>query len=333
MRTKIDYAINSYFTKSKVATDVSFAFQMLQGTFSKTKGIISHTLNKVRADITTAINGIADVATSACDLADLILDTIDHPLQMIGIPIPVTKVIFGACSFTEKTTIVNLPGDTIPKDMGDSIVDSYISMKDFGESITTITTTSVEGYDAAGTITVTERNTDASFYGGRLEDITVNTANTAAQALDRVFIINMIRASSLINATRIAVRTEISSYEKSQEIVSRITDAIDTLLYKLADESASTIYSDYNLSIDNTDIFTALEDIRSNFIEVMKSKGTSLARIQSYKVPPTVMPTLVIAYDKYEDVERCVDVFERNKIATIHPGFLPQGEYIELLNE
>lgn len=333
MRGKLDSSIKTYYTKTEVTSDVSSGFGMLLGGFSKTKDSISSVLNKVRKDITTAISDITDVVTSACDLADLILDTVDHPLQMIGIPTPVSKVILGTCSFAEKSVVVNLPGDTVPKDMGSSMVDAYVSMEDFGEDNTTITTTSIAGYDNAGTEDVVTRNPDASWYGGRLDDITVDTANSAAQAVDRIYIINMFRASALMNATRIAVRTEAASYEKLMELLKKITDAIDTLLYKLADESASTTYSDYNISIDNTEIFTALEDVRSSFVEVMKAKGASLSKITKYKVPPAVIPTLVLAYDRYNDVNRCSDIFERNKVATIHPGFLPQGELIELLNE
>jgi len=80
-------------------------------------------------------------------------------------------------------------------------------------------------------------------------------------------------------------------------------------------------------------MYTAIDQLRKTFVTVMKDVGASLAVIIDYEVPPDGMTTLELAYDRYSDLDRADNIYERNRLAVRHPGFLPGGQTIEILNE
>ena len=326
-RAKINQNI-TFYSKDNVATAVMNGFKMMEGSFSGIKGVISSTAAQLKKDIFTAISTVSNALNSACSFAGLILDTIDAPLSLIGIPDPVEKAFLGTCSNILKAKSISFPGDKVPIDIGDSMIDAYVNMSDLGQSTTTVTTTLTTGYSATSTI-----NTEASIYGGRLEDITVNSPDSAAKEADRLLAVSMIKSASLINATRIAVRMEIDSYENMIDVLVKVTDAMNNLIIDLSDSEAAETFSDYDISLDTSEIVIALEKVKSNFVQIMRRKGASLAHIIEYKVPPTVMSSIMLAYDQYEDVFRENEIFERNKPLVRHPGFLPEGRTLDILNE
>ena len=73
--------------------------------------------------------------------------------------------------------------------------------------------------------------------------------------------------------------------------------------------------------------------MRAVFVNSMYAKNTGLTKEIEYEVPSGVMSTLELAYNQYEDIDRCSEIFDRNPDLIKHPGFLPSGEEINILNE
>jgi len=175
---------------------------------------------------------------------------------------------------------------------------------------------------------------DPSMYGGLLEDITVNSYNTAVEALNREVLVDMVRVLAIVNAVRVAVRVDYDSYDKAMEVMNLVVDRIDELLILIGDQSADETYADYDVykRMDDS-VYLSLVQVRATFIRIMKQIGADLARVVEYQVPPAVIPSLVLAYERYNDISRDEDIVNRNTPAVNHPGFLPEGEAIEVLSE
>lgn len=125
-------------------------------------------------------------------------------------------------------------------------------------------------------------------------------------------------------ACQVAIRILFSNQEDMQATLDRILAAIDNLIDRLGSSSGS---------IDDPLLFQKVSQLRSDIVEMMYKKNTDLAKQISYEVPAGVQSSLTLAYDQYGDIEREEEIFSRNRILVKHPGFLPNGEVIKILNE
>ena len=142
------------------------------------------------------------------------------------------------------------------------------------------------------------------------------------------------RVLAIVNAVRVAVRVSYDSYDKAMEVMNLVVERIDELLVLIGDESADETYADYDVYKNMDDsVYLSLVQLRATFITVMKQIGADLARVVDYQVPPAVIPTLVLAYERYNDITRDENIRTRNVPGVKHPGFLPEGQTIEVLSE
>jgi len=174
---------------------------------------------------------------------------------------------------------------------------------------------------------------DASEYGGMLTPIPITTAVRARQSANRVAMVNLVRAMAISTATRMAIRIDYSSYDSAIAVLNEVAEVMDDQLIKLGNDVAIEEYATYNISVADPDGYQALRSLRSTFVKSMIGIGASLARIVEYTVLPGVTSSLVLAYDKYEDLDREQEIIKRNIPLVQHPGFLPGGQQLELLNE
>ena len=87
------------------------------------------------------------------------------------------------------------------------------------------------------------------------------------------------------------------------------------------------------VDFDNTLTYNYIEDARAVFISSMLAKYSDLKKEIQYDVPSDVISALELAYNQYNDLNRESEIFDRNRIAIRHPGFLPSGGQIGILNE
>lgn len=126
------------------------------------------------------------------------------------------------------------------------------------------------------------------------------------------------------NAIKIAIRIDYSSQENMEYMLEVITDSLDNLINRIG-----SLGDD----VDAPLLYESVSDMRAVFVNSMYAKNTGLTKEIEYEVPSGVMSTLELAYNQYEDIDRCSEIFDRNPDLIKHPGFLPSGEEINILNE
>ena len=132
------------------------------------------------------------------------------------------------------------------------------------------------------------------------------------------------QALMLGNAIKIAIRINYSSQENMLSMLETIMNSLDNLINRIG-----SLGDD----IDAPLLYESVSDMRTVFVNSMYEKNTGLTKEIAYEIPSGVMSTLELAYDQYEDVDRCSEIFDRNPDLIKHPGFLPSGEEINILNE
>ena len=142
--------------------------------------------------------------------------------------------------------------------------------------------------------------------------------NAALQDLVRqVTVANIVTATTLVGTDqdRVDVASEVQSiaYQDLTELRDVALSAIDSELLKTTDD----------------DVYKAIEDGYSAVFSDLTTRAEKQAQLFDY-TPPAILPALVIAYDRYGDANRDLEIVERNKIA--HEGFVPKRA-IKLLSE
>lgn len=132
------------------------------------------------------------------------------------------------------------------------------------------------------------------------------------------------QAMLLGNASRIAIRTDFSSQSNMEESVKLIAESMDALLNRVGS---------FNDQINDPLLFQSLTNTRAVFVSSMYAKFTGLTQEVEFEIPSGVMSSLELAYNRYSDITRTPEIFSRNYGLIQHPGFLPNSEEINLLDE
>jgi prophage DNA circulation protein len=169
-------------------------------------------------------------------------------------------------------------------------------------------------------------------------DITVLGAIPDEQVYNVSLITGCWKFAVLAYACRVAARIEFSDRDELIEWMKIIADRIDEVLLEYGTEAGDGPYGigiglNSTDPVDNNDLFNSLKDIRNAFVEGMLQKASELAILIDYKVPTDVQNAIVLAYEKYEDIERYKEIYNNNKKNNNHPGFLISGDTIRILDE
>jgi hypothetical protein len=220
-----------------------------------------------------------------------------------------TQFLEGDCS--GKLTPRFKSVDSIDNDLGIAVINSMVAMNRYGELA----------------------SDDPSPFNGIVEEIPINNSIRAREAGNRIAYTNMMRATALAQAARIATRIDYNSSDEAVSTMESITGAIDDLLLKMGNEVSDSVYITYGIKINNEESYDALDALKPTFITSMKNIGAQLADVVDYDTPPGVVNTLSVAYELYGDAERNEEIQNGNKGVITHPGFLPQSSTIEVLSE
>lgn len=167
----------------------------------------------------------------------------------------------------------------------------YTSNADLNNNFNTLT-----GYSAAMPRTV-------AGYGTTPARQQQSTNNAALESL--------MRGAALGNAAAVSSLMPLPVYDDAQQRRNTLTAALDTESMTASDA-----------------MFTSLTDLRTKVHQDMTERGKGAARMRTVKMPE-VRPSLVVAYDLYEDAGRETEIVERNKV--MHPLFVP-AEPIKVLS-
>lgn len=132
---------------------------------------------------------------------------------------------------------------------------------------------------------------------------------------------DLYQAVCLKNAGMIAVIGDYVSKDLAQSTMDSVLDTIDDFMVRLGERT-----------VDVTLAYSAMEQFRNIFSQCMYAKMEDLEQLTEYEVPAYGMNTLVLAYNKFNDISRENEIFEMNRSVLEHPGFLPGGIGISILD-
>jgi prophage DNA circulation protein len=153
----------------------------------------------------------------------------------------------------------------------------------------------------------------SSFWGylGTGDAIPGTTASRMRQADNRTALTDLFVTGASISAAGAASRAEYDSQDAASAASLAVCAQLDVV----------------SLSSDDG-LYNALTDLRAAVVADLGSRP-GLPRIVSY-LTVVVTPALALAHRIYGDAARADDIVARNRIS--HPGFVPSGRALEVLN-
>ena len=164
--------------------------------------------------------------------------------------------------------------------------------------------------------TETEKNNalktliEACNYGNRIS----NTSGSATQARltsNNNAIVDLIRQSAASAAAEVAIDTDFKTRNEAETVRDKIADSLDR-------QSEIT---------ESTPLYISLTNMRSALVQAIPEEG--LPELISVAVNHPV-PSLVLAYELYEDALKGDEIVTRNRIR--HPGFIGPAE-VQVVSE
>lgn len=154
-----------------------------------------------------------------------------------------------------------------------------------------------------------------SFDGGRnIKPIQQTTSTRRRQQDNRDALINLFRQAAVVEAVRIAPAAEYETEDDAIRVRDRITDAIDEI-------SEAPYTSDA--------MYAELQKLRTIVVGGVPPAAVALPNLVTL-TPPATVPSLVLAYDTYEDAARDVEIVSRNAIK--RPGFVPAAVPLRVIS-
>jgi prophage DNA circulation protein len=288
---EIDYlvAIDNAADAQLAANELSFAEKFVAFNDGLTQAVndISSAVNMVRSTLYSIQSGIVStiskVQTALTTIYNTISDVVNFPSQLAA---AITSTLE-----TYRTLFDDASNNTV--------VNATLNLTTYGEL---------------------PNSSIASKYGGTLEEIpSTGTYNSDQKIANRNAIIHAVRVGAILEASRVAMRINYTSYNQAFAMMQKIVSAIDDVL----------LY----IGTSNDQLYSDLQAFKPLIVSGLLTKGASLPLVIDYQVPTDVTPSLVIAHDLYEDLDREQEVIDRNSVAMIHPGFPPSGDTLEVRNE
>ena len=150
-------------------------------------------------------------------------------------------------------------------------------------------------------------------FGDNLPSTPTTTANRKQQAQNQTAFLGLVQQSATIEAARCVPYLQFAHRGEAENVRDEICDRLDQ-------EGERTKYDT---------LFRSLEQLRHIVVSDISARATDLAKLSNY-TPAKTLPALVLSYDLYENLNYEADLVGRNKIT--HPGFVPGGQALEVLN-
>ena len=321
------------FSITSVQTTLGKFNKMMRSAMASIQGLGPAQLSRSLAILSEEYTEIdVDTINDSCALGERVVGMFNGLLSLAGMYGDIViEEMFGSCSSLVRGIASGPMSGALPlASLSSGFAESTLStqgsiFEDFG-------ITAAKASLGIARFGEAEGNSSPSQYGGELKTIPIMTATRARQAANQEAIVNLVRLNAITTAVRIAVRIEFSSHDSAVEIMDKVLDSIDIQLLKLGNDSANIDYSDFNINISSPDNYQALKSLRPVFVKAMLNIKASLHKIVDYEVPAATVPSLVVAYDKYNDLGREKEIINRNTSLISHPGFLPGGQTLEILS-
>lgn len=284
---------------SSMVLAVANTISRIANTVTKIAGALSSLVNNICRSLYTLANSINTLLDAPCDIAASFKTAADSIKNLAGL-VDVLDFggVTGQCSGKRRGDTVKLNGQSVPESLGVSIINEAIAAADIDESILK---------------TAAATSTAGANYG----------ATTSEQAENMTLVVNTFMAAVITTTLPIAIRINYTSQQKMEEMLGKLTALLDTYLLRLGEVSDT---------IDYSDMYSYFDNLKNIFITSMMNKYAGIAKDVDFTVPPDVYSSLVFAYDQYYDLSRSWEARDRNEPLARHPGFLPNGQIIKVLD-
>lgn len=221
----------------------------------------------------------------------------DNYIDFIVIDNIVTGGVTGKYSGIARGEIVQLTGDSIPAKLGYSIIYNIC--------------------DILNNYTFSDLGTC-----------------TSEQSTNVCLIINTFYFCLIKNLARIAVRIEFNSFDDIEYYNTKIIDAIDNILDFYSEQSVNGAVG-VNIStnteqIDTKIYFDNVKKIKSQIVDGLQAKNIESKKLYDF-TSDSFISCLELAYRKYNDITRDVDIMTLNNIK--NPAFIPGNTVIKLYDQ
>lgn len=126
---------------------------------------------------------------------------------------------------------------------------------------------------------------------------------------------NFMRRAAAVQSTETAIVSDYASFNDAEEARVKITDVIEEQIREIEDTSS--------------DLWQALSDVNSSIVEALPDVDSDLPSLKEKTLEKDDI-SLLIAYDEFESIDSEQDLIERNDVR--HPGFIPAGKTLELID-
>lgn len=298
-----------------ISDDITSAMGMIKSTIRTITSVPASVISVATSLITEATSLISTVLNSPCALASAISGAMDAYSFSAGmLADTVNRGVSGNCSGRiQNQTDDNRDTDELTYNESRSIAMAAANMSTFGAIV--------------GEETVNQT------FGGGLAAINVISPTSAARQANRLAVTNLIRTNGLALACQIAVRATYESQQEVEALYGDIAALIDAYLEYLGDQAGDSTLASYNINFSNDEFYDSVKALKPAFKSAMDSISAPLAKNIEFEIGTDAISSLKLAYDRYYDLDRADEIVKRNKTQIFHPGFLPNGETIDILSE
>lgn len=153
-----------------------------------------------------------------------------------------------------------------------------------------------------------------SSFGSDLPYVPRTTPSRIAQANNQDAMTALVRRVALSEEARSSARMNFATYDDAAAMRRDLGDRLDVEMDMMTDDTEYAAYA----------------DLRAATVRDLTVRGADLSRVTTVPVRATT-PSLVMAYNLYEDAGRSDEIVSRNRIR--HPGFVPGGKDLEVLSD
>jgi len=144
--------------------------------------------------------------------------------------------------------------------------------------------------------------------------IPTTTPSRRQQAATTTALYNLVKQTALTEACRSSSQANYAAYDDAIDVRDALLDELDV---QMQDAAVTDV------------LYTQFVKIRVAVVNDIRTRGADLSRLKTH-TPLTTLPVLVIAHQLYGDAQRADEIISRNTLR--HPGFVPGGDALEVLN-
>jgi len=139
------------------------------------------------------------------------------------------------------------------------------------------------------------------------------TPERATERANFGLINNFIIQSAVVKATQQAIQVDYESVEAAEASRDQLIEVMDAQILTTTDDN----------------VFNSFKDLLARMVDVLPSADGDLPSLKTVQIPDTI-PSLVLAYDLFENPETEEDIINRNGIR--HPGFIEGLSELEVID-